>query len=74
MVIALFVIALFLGLLLGLRWLYRRYAVAGEMEIPVREFSNAEYPVGSVRTDLSPKEMVLGIDISGQAKAYPLSF
>lgn len=44
MVIAFFVIALFLGLLLGLRWLYRRYAVADEMEIPVREFSNAEYP------------------------------
>jgi hypothetical protein len=31
------------------------------------------FPVGNVRTDLSPKEMILGIDISGQAKAYPLS-
>ena len=31
------------------------------------------FPVGDVRTDLSAKEMVLGIEINGAAKAYPLS-
>jgi len=31
------------------------------------------FPVGDVRTDLSPKEMVLGIEINGKAKAYPIS-
>ncbi|MBS3919814.1 MAG: DUF3179 domain-containing protein [Deltaproteobacteria bacterium] len=31
------------------------------------------FPVGKVRTDLSPKEMVLGIELSGKAKAYPIS-
>lgn len=31
------------------------------------------FPVGQVRTDLSPKEMVLGIEIQGDARAYPLS-
>lgn len=31
------------------------------------------FPVGNVRKDLSPKEMVLGIEINGKAKAYPLS-
>lgn len=31
------------------------------------------FPVGDVRTDLPSKEMVLGIDIEGVAKAYPLS-
>ena len=31
------------------------------------------FPVGHVRTDLSAKEMVLGIEISGAAMAYPLS-
>jgi len=31
------------------------------------------FPVGDVRTDLSPKEMVLGIEINGEARAYPLA-
>ena len=31
------------------------------------------FPVGDVRTDLPAKEMVLGIEISGSAKAYPLN-
>jgi hypothetical protein len=31
------------------------------------------FPVGKVRTDLSPKEMILGIEIGGKAKAYALS-
>jgi hypothetical protein len=31
------------------------------------------FPVGDVRTDLPAKEMVLGIEINGAAKAYPLS-
>jgi hypothetical protein len=31
------------------------------------------FPVGDVRTDLPAKEMVMGIDIAGAAKAYPLS-
>ena len=31
------------------------------------------FPVGDVRKDLSPKEMVLGIEIKGKAKAYPVS-
>jgi hypothetical protein len=31
------------------------------------------FPVGDVRTDLPAKEMVLGIEIKGAAKAYPLS-
>jgi hypothetical protein len=31
------------------------------------------FPVGDVRTDLPAKEMVLGIEIGGMAKAYPLS-
>jgi hypothetical protein len=31
------------------------------------------FPVGNVRKDLSPKEMVLGIEIKGQARAYPVS-
>ena len=31
------------------------------------------FPVGDVCTDLSAKEMVLGIEINGAAKAYPLS-
>jgi len=30
------------------------------------------FPVGEVRKDLSPKERVLGIEINGSAKAYPL--
>lgn len=30
------------------------------------------FPVGDVRKDLSPKEMVLGIEIGGEAKAYAL--
>jgi hypothetical protein len=30
------------------------------------------FPVGDVRTDLPAKEMVLGIEIGGAAKAYPL--
>jgi hypothetical protein len=31
------------------------------------------FPVGDVRTDLPAKEMVLGIEINGAAKAYPLA-
>lgn len=31
------------------------------------------FPVGDVRKDLSPKEMVLGIEMTGKTKAYPLS-
>lgn len=31
------------------------------------------FPVGDVRTDLSPKEIVLGVEIKGKAQAYPLS-
>lgn len=31
------------------------------------------FPVGDVRKDLSAKEMVLGVEVGGQAKAYPLS-
>ena len=31
------------------------------------------FPVGDVRTDLQAKEMVLGIEINGEAKAYPMS-
>ncbi len=30
------------------------------------------FPVGDVRKDLAPKEMVLGIDLEGEYKAYPL--
>jgi hypothetical protein len=30
------------------------------------------FPVGDVRTDLPAKEMVLGIEINGVAKAYPM--
>lgn len=31
------------------------------------------FPVGKVRKDLGAKEMVLGIEIGGEAKAFPLS-
>ncbi|MBI4596676.1 MAG: DUF3179 domain-containing protein [Candidatus Tectomicrobia bacterium] len=31
------------------------------------------FPIGDVRTDLSAKEMILGIEVEGKAKAYPLS-
>jgi hypothetical protein len=31
------------------------------------------FPVGSVRGELAPKERVLGIDIDGTAKAYPMA-
>lgn len=31
------------------------------------------FPVGKVRSDLSPKEMVMGLEIAGHTKAYPLS-
>jgi hypothetical protein len=31
------------------------------------------FPVGDVRKDLSPKEMVLGVEIKGDAKAYAIS-
>jgi hypothetical protein len=31
------------------------------------------FPVGEVRKDLSPKEMVLGIEVGGKARAYPLA-
>jgi hypothetical protein len=31
------------------------------------------FPVGDVRTDLSPKEMVLGIEVKGETRAYPVS-
>ena len=31
------------------------------------------FPVGDVRTDLAAKEMVLGVEVNGVAKAYPLS-
>jgi hypothetical protein len=31
------------------------------------------FPVGDVRTDLPAKEMVLGLEINGAPKAYPLS-
>lgn len=31
------------------------------------------FPVGDVRTDLPAKEMVLGVEINGVAKAYPMS-
>ena len=31
------------------------------------------FPVGDVRRDLSPKEMVLGVEINGEARAYPMS-
>jgi len=31
------------------------------------------FPVGDVRTELKPKEMVLGVEIDGAAKAYPIS-
>ena len=31
------------------------------------------FPVGDVRADLAAKEMVLGVEINGAAKAYPLS-
>ncbi|NIO03068.1 MAG: DUF3179 domain-containing protein [Proteobacteria bacterium] len=31
------------------------------------------FPVGDVRKDLSPKEMVLGIEMGREARAYPLS-
>jgi hypothetical protein len=31
------------------------------------------FPVGDVRTDLPAKEMVLGVEIDGAAKAYPLA-
>ncbi len=31
------------------------------------------FPVGDVRKDLSPKEMVLGVEIKGKAKAYRIS-
>ena len=30
------------------------------------------FPVGNVRADLAAKEMVLGVEINGTAKAYPL--
>lgn len=35
--------------------------------------SGIMFPVGDVRTDLSPKEMVLGIQAYGASKAYPVS-
>jgi hypothetical protein len=31
------------------------------------------FPVGDVRTDLAAKEMVLGVEVNGVAKAYPIS-
>lgn len=31
------------------------------------------FSVGKVRKDLSPKEMVLGLEINGRARAYPVS-
>jgi hypothetical protein len=31
------------------------------------------FPVGNVRKDLSPKEMILGLEIKERARAYPLS-
>ena len=31
------------------------------------------FPVGKVRADLAAKEMVLGVEVNGIAKAYPLS-
>jgi hypothetical protein len=31
------------------------------------------FPVGDVRTDLPPKERVLGVELKDTAKAYPLS-
>lgn len=31
------------------------------------------FPVGDVRRDLSPKEMVLGVEIDGETRAYPIS-
>ena len=31
------------------------------------------FPVGDVRKDLSPKEMVLGVEIGGKAKVYRIS-
>jgi len=31
------------------------------------------FPVGDVRKDLAAKEMVLGVEVNGAAKAYPLS-
>ncbi len=31
------------------------------------------FPVGKVRTNLPAKEMVLGIEVSGRARAYPIS-
>lgn len=31
------------------------------------------FPIGDVRTDLAAKEMVLGVEVNGVAKAYPLS-
>jgi hypothetical protein len=31
------------------------------------------FPVGDVRKDLSPKEMILGVEIGGNAKAFPIS-
>ena len=31
------------------------------------------FPVGDVRTDLAAKEMVLGVEVNGAAKAYALS-
>ena len=30
------------------------------------------FPVGNVRNDLSPKERILGIEINGNSKAYPI--
>jgi hypothetical protein len=31
------------------------------------------FPIGDVRRDLSPKDRVLGIEVKGKAKAYPLT-
>jgi hypothetical protein len=31
------------------------------------------FPVGKVRKDLSPKEMVIGLEINGRSRAYPVS-
>lgn len=34
---------------------------------------NIWFPIGKVRKDLSAKEMVLGIELGGKTKAYPIS-
>jgi hypothetical protein len=31
------------------------------------------FPVGKVRRDLSPKDRIVGLEVNGEAKAYPLS-